>query len=69
MSQKTPEEMENSELLTYFLISRDNLISLRRALFERKDDKELNDLFNLESKNNDNLLKEIYRRMNHGKKK
>lgn len=67
MSQKTPEEMENSELLTYFLISRDNLISLRRALFEKKDDKELNDLFNLESKNNDNLLKEIYRRMNYGR--
>ena len=61
--------MENSELLAHFLISRDNLISIRRALNEKPQDQELNLLFDLEEKQYTSLLVEIYRRMNNGRKK
>ena len=61
--------MENSELLAHFLISRDNLISIRRALNDNPQDKEINTLFELEEKQYTELLTEIYRRMNNGRKK
>ena len=61
--------MENSELLAHFLISRDNLISIRRALNDNPQDKEINTLFDLEEKQHRELLDEIYRRMNNGRKK
>ena len=61
--------MENSELLAHFLISRDNLISIRRALNDNPQDKEINTLFELEEKQYTELLTEIYRRMNYGKNK
>ena len=67
--KKVVNKMENSELLAHFLISRDNLISIRRALNDKPDDKELNMLFDLEEKQYTELLTELYRRMNNGRKK
>ena len=67
--KKVVNKMENSELLAHFLISRDNLISIRRALNEKPQDQELNLLFDLEEKQYTSLLVEIYRRMNNGRKK
>lgn len=61
--------MENSELLAHFLISRDNLISIRRALNDKPQDQELNMLFEIEEKQYTELLTEVYRRMNYGRKK
>ena len=67
--KKVVNKMENSELLAHFLISRDNLISIRRALNEKPQDQELNLLFEIEEKQYTSLLVEIYRRMNYGRKK
>ena len=67
--KKVVNKMENSELLAHFLISRDNLISIRRALNDNPQDKEINTLFELEEKQYTELLTEIYRRMNYGKNK
>ena len=60
--------MENSELLAHFLISRDNLISIRRALNDNPQDKELNSLFEMEEKQYNELLTEIFRRMQHARR-
>ena len=65
--KKVVRKMENSELLAHFLISRDNLISIKRALLDKPTDKELNLLFKLEEGKYDELIEEIYRRMNHGR--
>ena len=67
--KKVVNKMENSELLAHFLISRDNLISIRRALNDNPQDKELNTLFEIEEKQYTELLTELYRRMNNGRKK
>ena len=67
--KKVANKMENSELLAHFLISRDNLISIRRALNEKPQDQELNTLFEIEDKHYVEFLTEIYRRMNNGRKK
>ena len=67
--KKVVNKMENSELLAHFLISRDNLISIRRALNDKPQDQELNLLFELEEKQYTSLLVELYRRMNNGRKR
>lgn len=67
--KKVVNKMENSELLANFLISRDNLISIKRALLDKPQDEEINSLFSLEEKRYTELLIEIYRRMNNGRKK
>lgn len=67
--KKVVNKMENSELLAHFLISRDNLISIRRALNDKPQDQELNTLFEIEEKQYTELLTELYRRMNYGRKK
>lgn len=67
--KKVVRKMENSELLAHFLISRDNLISIRRALNDKPQDQELNTLFEIEEKQYTELLTELYRRMNYGRKK
>lgn len=67
--KKVVNKMENSELLANFLISRDNLISIKRALLDKPQDEEINSLFSLEEKRYTELLIEIYRRMNYGRKK
>lgn len=66
--KKVVNKMENSELLAHFLISRDNLISIRRALNDKPQDQELNTLFEIEDKQYVELLNEIYRRMVYGTK-
>lgn len=66
--KKVVRKMENSELLTYFLISRDNLISIKRALLDKPTDKDLNNLFEIEEKNYSELITEIYRRMQHARR-
>ena len=43
--EKVVRKMENSELLAHFLMSRDNLISIKRALLDKPRDEELNSLF------------------------
>ena len=66
--KKVVNKMENSELLAHFLMSRDNLISIKRALLDKPRDEELNSLFSIEEKQYTEFLVEIYRRMNHGRK-
>lgn len=65
--KKVVNKMENSELLAHFLISRDNLISIRRALNDKPQDQELNTLFEIEEKQYTELLTEMFRRMQNGK--
>ena len=60
--------LENSELLCYFLISRDNLVSIKRALNDDRDNPEIQELFDIEKKTYEDYLLEIYRRMNYGRK-
>ena len=67
--KKVINKMENSELLAHFLISRDNLISIRRALNDKPEDKELNSLFEMEEKRYNEFIIELFRRMNNGRKK
>ena len=67
--KKIVNKMENSELLAHFLISRDNLISIRRALVGMPRDDSLNNLFEIEEKNYNELLTEIYRRMQYARNK
>ena len=65
--KKVLNKMENSELLAHFLISRDNLISIRRALNDKPQDQELNSLFEIEEKQYTELLTEMFRRMQNGR--
>lgn len=67
--KKVVNKMENSELLAHFLISRDNLISIRRALIDKPEDKELNSLFEMEEKRYNEFIIELFRRMNNGRKR
>lgn len=59
-------KMENSELMAYFLIKRDNLTLIKRRMYDGEEG--LEELFDLERKEYENYLKEIYWRMNHAKK-
>ena len=67
--KKVVNKMENSELLAHFLISRDNLISIRRALIDKPQDHELNLLFKIEEKQYNELLTELFRRMQYARNK
>ena len=62
-SEKEIRKMDNTQLLFYFLITRDNLVSVKRALFQRPEEENLKTIFDEESKNYDMLLNEMYRRM------
>ena len=66
--KKVVRKMENSELLAHFLISRDNLISIKRALLDKPTDRELNLLFEIEEQKYNELITEIYRRMEHARR-
>lgn len=68
MNKEEVKLLENSQLIAYFLMSRENLTSIKRALNDDKSNNELQELFDLERKNYENLLNEIYRRMNHGRR-
>lgn len=56
-------KLEKSQLMFYFLIARDNLISVKKALFQRPEEENLKIIYQEESQNYENLLAEIYRRM------
>ena len=58
-----PKKMENSELLANFLISRDNLVAIRRASFDNPLNENLILMFDVEQKKYTELLLEVYRRM------
>lgn len=62
------DKMTNSELLTYFLMSRDNLVSIKKAM-QDNEGLDLQELFDIEQKTYDEYLKEIHRRMIHGYKR
>ena len=61
--QKDVKKLEKSQLLFYFLISRDNLVNIKRQLMQHPEDENLQSLFDEERKNYDVLIEEIYRRM------
>ena len=63
MREEEIRKLENSELLTYLFIKKDNLVSIRRAMLDNKEDKELQELFNSTEKDYTLLLREVYRRM------
>lgn len=62
------DKMTNSELLTYFLMSRDNLVSIKKAM-QDNEGLDLQELFDIKQKTYDEYLKEIHRRMIHGYKR
>ncbi len=62
------EKMSNSELLTYFLMSRDNLVSIKKAM-QDNEGLDLQELFDIEQKTYDEYLKEVHRRMIYGNKR
>lgn len=62
------EEMNNSELLAHFLIARDNVISVRRAMTENEG-VDLQELYEMELETYEEYLKEVHRRMIHGNKR
>ena len=55
--------MENSELLAHLFIARDNLIVIRRKMYDNPHTDSLIELFDLEREQYDELTKEVYRRM------
>ena len=61
-------KMSNSELLAYFLMSRDNLISIKKAM-QDNEGLDLQELFDIEQKTYDEYLKEVHRRMIYGNKR
>ncbi len=62
------DKMTNSELLAYFLMSRDNLISIKKAM-QDNEGLDLQELFDIEQKTYDEYLKEVHRRMIYGNKR
>lgn len=60
-------KLSNSELLIRYLFSRDNLISIRKRMFEEQRNPEtyssLLELFDMERQIHDALLVELFRRM------
>lgn len=67
MSREDFTKLDRSELLYRFLLSRDNLVSIKRAMFESQRDSErynnLSQLFDTESEIYNGLMLEIFRRM------
>lgn len=56
------KKLSNEELLTNFLFTRDTLVQVRMELFKQKD-KDMQEIFELTSKEFSDLKNEIYRRM------
>lgn len=67
MSKNEITRMENSELLANLLMSRDNLVTITNAMCDNKE-VDLEDLFQKEQEHYNEYLKEVYWRMNHGKR-
>ena len=56
--------MSNSELLTRFMTSRDNLVHFRLSNLQCPNDTTISNLLDLEQSEYAKLKEEIYRRMN-----
>lgn len=63
MAQKNLKTMSNSELLTRFMASRDNLIQFRLDNLQFPNDTTILNLLDLEREEYVRLKEEIYRRM------
>ena len=63
MNKEQIKNMENSELLAHLFNSRDNLIIIRRKMYDNPHTDGLIELFDLEREQYDELTKEVYRRM------
>ena len=61
MTKEEARKMENSELIANFLISRDNLVTIKRNMYDGIEG--LEELFDMERENYEIMLKEVYRRM------
>ena len=61
MTKEEARKMENSELIANFLISRDNLVSIKRNMYDGIEG--LEELFDMEREKYEIMLKEVYRRM------
>ena len=68
MTKESVRNMENSELLAHLFNTRDNLIKIRHKMLETPNTEGILELFNIECEQYDLLQKEIFRRMNYGKK-
>ena len=68
MNKESVKNMENSELLAHLFNTRDNLIKIRHKMLETPNTEGILELCNIECEQYDLLQKEVFRRMNHGKK-
>lgn len=59
---KEIKDLENSELLAELFIARDDLISIRRRMYE-EDTEELEGLFEIISARYSKIIDEVYRRL------
>lgn len=63
MKRNEVRKLEKSQLIFYFLIARDNLISCKKAIEKEPEDENLRYIFSEEEKDYEALINEIYRRM------
>ena len=63
MTKEEAKKLHKDQLMFYFLIARDNLVSVKREMFRRPEEENLKIIFEQESNDYDVLLEEIYRRM------
>ena len=63
MNRNEVKNLEKTQLMFYFLIARDNLISCKKAMLDNPQDENLRYIYNEEEKDYTALLDEIYRRM------
>lgn len=61
MTKEEAKKMENSELIANFLMKRDNLVSIKRAMYDGTEG--LEEIFEMERAEYETLLLEVYRRM------
>ena len=69
MTKEAVMKMENSELLAHLFITRDNLVRIRQTMNDRRNTEGILELFDTEREQYDLLLGEVFRRMEHGKKR
>ena len=62
-TEKELRKLEKSQLMFYFLISRDNLIRVKNMLDKHPRDEDLEYIYTCEEREYNAYLEEIYRRM------
>ena len=63
MERNEVKNLEKTQLMFYFLIARDNLVSIKTMLEKYSDNEDLKYIYQEEEKDYTALLEEIYRRM------